>query len=357
MEVLEQPRCDVLAVHPLALEHGEALGDEPVVQAPLHLPVRRQRVGEHDARGIRAEPVPRDDDGGCLSRRLDPPRHLVPGVGEVEAGERGRAVAEHRHRQRLEGLEGARHVENRLDARTHDEDRRRGDHPEVRRHVEGRRCAAVHPAEPPRGEDADADLVGHRRGRRDGRRPVETEGDRDAQVAHRQLGDCRGRCRCAPARRAQGPRARRRPARRSSPARRLPRAPPPRSGPRWRCCRGAAARGRGSCSRGRRRRGPPRALPAPPSRRRRRTPATGSTGRQVDSVDRGGVTLDMAATLVPASAPASTRARGALAHPGQHVDEAARHPLRRGPDGDPGRAVGQPHGRLPDVLDDAPPLA
>ena len=234
-----------------------------------------QRVGEHDAGGVGRQPVTGDDDRRCLRGRLDPPRHLVPGVGEVEAGEGVRPVAEHRHRQRLEVLQRARHVEDRLHAGAHDEHRRRGDDAEVGRHVEGRRRAAVHPAEPAGREDADAGEV------RDGRRRGHGRGAVDDRARRRRRGRastawrCRGRCRPARARPAEPDvhdAAEHRDRRRHRAARRARR---PRSGRRSRCCRGAAARGRGSCSRGRRRRAPPRGPSAPPPARRRGSTGTG----------------------------------------------------------------------------------
>ena len=61
------------------------------------------RVGHHD----RPQPElrPRVRDVRDLLRRVDPPRDREAGVGQVEAGEAVRAVAQHRDVERLEPLE------------------------------------------------------------------------------------------------------------------------------------------------------------------------------------------------------------------------------------------------------------
>ena len=137
--------------------------------------------------------------------RLHAPRHRVPRVREVEARERVRPVADHRHRQRLERLERPGHVEDRLHAGADDEDRCRRDDAEVGGDVEGLGRAAVHAAEPAGREDADPGQVGERRRRGHGRRT------RKSQVPQRRprrgptAWRCRDRCRPAPPQRPPRP--------------------------------------------------------------------------------------------------------------------------------------------------------
>ena len=288
------------------------------------------------------EPVAHDDDPGRLGRRLHAPRHRVPRVRQVEARERVGPVADHRHRQGLERLERPGHVEDRLHAGAHDEDRCRRDDPEVGGDVEGLGRAAVHPAEPAGREDADAGQMGQRRRRGHGRRARKSKCRSDAHVAHRQLGDVgvgadpldlgarRGRC-----------------------------ARPPSS----------TAIVAGTDAAGPHRVLDPRAdldvvgvgEPVGEDRALEGDDADPGLERLVhllvddEQVGPGQV-------LQHGRHPSSARhrppagARGALAHPGQRVDEAARHPRRLGPDALAGRAARQPHRRAPHVVDDPPPL-
>ena len=72
-----------------------------VVQRRVDLLVLRQRVGDDDAAVVGAEVGPGGHHGSDLLAAVDPPVEGVPRVAEVEAGERGGAVAERRGRPRV----------------------------------------------------------------------------------------------------------------------------------------------------------------------------------------------------------------------------------------------------------------
>ena len=346
VEVLEQPWCDVLAVHSLALEHGEALGDEPVVQAPLDLPVRR-------AAGWRARRRPRRWAAGRARRRPRRPQPPTrPATAPRARSRRGRSRGTRSSGSRAPAPTASRGTRACPARRGSTSRRRTRRAPGSRRSPRGRPTRRRSPTR--RGALRRA-RRSRRRGCRRGGRPPTSRRRSSRRLRPSATATPRSRIdslAMSGAVQTRSSSARPRPTcttppqhrdRRRHRAARAHRVLDLRR--RSRCCRGAAARGRGSCSRGRRRRGPPRGPPAPPRARRR-----GADGRQRGGHARHGSHPSCGLGHAPA------RARRALAHPGQHVDEAARHPLRRRPDGHPGRAVGQPHRRLPHVLDDAPPL-
>ena len=89
---------------------------------------------------------------------------VEPRVGDVEAGEGRRPVADDGHASVSSRSRVAPDVEDRLHARADHDDRRPGQRGEVGGLVEGLARAAVHAAEPAGGEDADPGRRGEQRG-------------------------------------------------------------------------------------------------------------------------------------------------------------------------------------------------
>jgi hypothetical protein len=113
----------------------------------------------------------------------------VSRVHQIEAGKAVRPVAEHAHAEALEALEGRTHVQDRLDARAHDDDPSSGQGVEVGRLVPALARTAMDPAQPARGEQPDAGAGGEVRGGRDGGGPVAASRCRRSEVAHAALDD------------------------------------------------------------------------------------------------------------------------------------------------------------------------
>ena len=125
------------------------------------------------------------------SRRLDPPRHRMAGVAEVEAGEARRCGSRRRvDVQGLEPLERRADVEDRLHPGAHDDDPRPRERREVGRLVPRLARAAVHAAEAAGREDADPGQGREVRGRGDRRRRVDApRATARREVAHAGLDD------------------------------------------------------------------------------------------------------------------------------------------------------------------------
>ncbi len=156
MEVLEQERRDVLAAHARGRERGQAGAQGGVVQRRVELVPGRQRVGDHQRVPVGAQLRPGAHDLGDLLWRLDPPVEAVPGVGEVEPREGAGPVAEHPDAERLQPLQGGRHVQDGLHPGADDGDGGPAEGGEVGGLVPACARLPVHPAEPAGSEDRDA---------------------------------------------------------------------------------------------------------------------------------------------------------------------------------------------------------
>ena len=128
---------------------------------------------------------------GHLGGGVDPPVERMAGVRPVEAGEPVGAVAQHAHVERLQPLERRAHVEDRLDARAHDEHRRPRQRGEVGRLVPRVARAAVHAAEAAGREDRDPGPGRKMRGGGDGRGAHPAARGHRGDVADADLGDVR----------------------------------------------------------------------------------------------------------------------------------------------------------------------
>ena len=123
-----------------------------------------------------------------LGRRVDAMRHAQPRRARVERGEPVVPPPEHRHTDRLEVLERARQVEERLRPGAHGDDRVVGQRVEIGADVAGQLGAAVHATDPSGREHLDARRRSQRDRGRDSRRterPPLRHGDRE--VAFRGL--------------------------------------------------------------------------------------------------------------------------------------------------------------------------
>ena len=150
-QVVEQERGHVLARHP---SRSARPGPPPARGrgARVELLVLRQRVRHHHSALVGAELAPCRHDAGNLSRRVHPPRHRMARVGEVEAREAVRPVAEHRRRSSVSSRSSVAPT-SRIDFTPRRPPRSRcASDVEVGRHVPRLGRAAVHAAEAARGE-------------------------------------------------------------------------------------------------------------------------------------------------------------------------------------------------------------
>jgi len=117
--VAEQEGRDGFAAQPLGRRLRQAVGEDAVVQRRIELLRDGKGVGDHQAAaGVVQGPVVahrlRD-----LIGRIDLPIERKARVVEVEARELARAIAEHRHVQRLEPLERRADIQDRFAPRAH----------------------------------------------------------------------------------------------------------------------------------------------------------------------------------------------------------------------------------------------
>ena len=186
-EVCEEERRHLLAGELRDLSELQRLGQRGVMSRRIEFVGRVDGIGEQHptARDVamRGERV-----GGLLGR-LDAPVEPMPGRRHVEAGELLRAVADDRHAERLQALERRGDVEDRFHARRDDEDGDDAHRLEICRDVPGRHGAAVDPTEPAGRHHRRCPPAGKRDGPSDGRRPVDSARDREAEVPRGQLGD------------------------------------------------------------------------------------------------------------------------------------------------------------------------
>ena len=92
---------------PVSVCSGERVSEQRVVSLRVQLVLDRHRVGDHDRVG-KTEPVGGPHDRGDLLRFGNRPVEVVAGVGDVEARESQRPVADDGDSERLEAFQGRR---------------------------------------------------------------------------------------------------------------------------------------------------------------------------------------------------------------------------------------------------------
>ncbi len=125
--------------------------------------------------------------GGC--RRVDAVAQGEAAPAPVERRQLVGAVAQHRHAERLQQLQGAAEIQHRLGARADDGHGRPGDLRQIRRDVEVRGSAAVDAADTAGRQQPDAGGRGGGQGGRDRGAARRAGGERRPQVPAAHLGD------------------------------------------------------------------------------------------------------------------------------------------------------------------------
>ncbi len=187
VDVVEQEGSDGLAVDSPPVRRLQRLFEQGVVGLRVELVLERHRIGDHDG-GAEPEPVGCPHGGDYLLGLPDRPVDVVAGIGDVEAGEPQRPVADDGDAQCLEPLQGRRDVEDRLHPGTDDCYRRTGQRRQVGGLVEGLGRPAVHAADPAGGEHANPRETRQGGSRRDRGGRVAAGRRRERQFSHACLG-------------------------------------------------------------------------------------------------------------------------------------------------------------------------